>query len=152
MPAYIDTGLNVVDVRDTAEGHLLACERGRAGERYILGCENLTLAADLRALESYQRSRKRRGRGFRMLWRMAAGVVSTAWADLTGSEPRAPIDAVRMARKKMWVTQEKAGRELGFAPGPVGAALCAAPWSGSERTDTAEAAKTLLLRRSRNAR
>ena len=44
MPAFIDTGLNVVDVRDTAEGHLLACERGRAGERYILGSENLTLA------------------------------------------------------------------------------------------------------------
>src|SRR5205807_6044855 len=44
MPAFIDTGLNVVDVRDAAEGHLLACERGRAGERYILGSENLTLA------------------------------------------------------------------------------------------------------------
>ena len=43
MPAFIDTGLNVVDVRDTAEGHVLACERGRAGERYILGSENLTL-------------------------------------------------------------------------------------------------------------
>ena len=43
MPAYIDTGLNLVDVRDVAEGHLLACERGKAGERYILGCENMTL-------------------------------------------------------------------------------------------------------------
>ena len=50
MPAFIDTGLNVVDVRDTAEGHWLACERGRPGERYILGSENLTLAQILQKL------------------------------------------------------------------------------------------------------
>ncbi len=49
----------------------------------------------------------------------AAGVVTTAWANVTGREPRAPLDAVRMARKKMWVTHEKAERELGFRPGPV---------------------------------
>jgi len=52
-----------------------------------------------------------------------AGVISTGWARLTGQEPRAPLDAVRMARKKMWVSQEKAVRELGFSPGPVDEAL-----------------------------
>ena len=52
MPAYVDTGLNLIDVRDTAEGHVLAWERGRPGERYILGCSNLTLAQILGKLES----------------------------------------------------------------------------------------------------
>ena len=122
MPAYVDTGLNLVDVRDTAEGHLLACERGRDGERYILGCENLTLRQIFERLESISGVRAPRTR-IPYAVAMAAGVVSTAWAGLTGSEPRAPIDAVRMSRKKMWVSQDKAVRELGFAPVPVEGAL-----------------------------
>ena len=122
MPAFIDTGLNVVDVRDTAAGHLLAWERGRVGERYILGSENLTLAQILQKLAAIT---GRKAPSMRLPYAVAycAGACSTAWAELTGTPPRVPMDAVRMARKKMWVTHEKARRELGFEPGPAEAAL-----------------------------
>ena len=122
MPAFIDTGLNVVDVRDTAGGHLLAWERGRAGERYILGSENLTLAQILQKLAEIT---GRKAPSVRLPYAVAycAGACSTAWAELTGTPPRVPMEAVRMARKKMWVTHEKARRELGFEPGPAEVAL-----------------------------
>lgn len=122
MPAFIDTGLNVVDVRDTAAGHLLACEHGRSGERYILGSENLTLAQILQKLAAIT---GKKAPSVRLPYAVAycAGACSTAWAELTGTPPRVPMDAVRMARKKMWVTHEKARRELGFAPGPAEVAL-----------------------------
>jgi dihydroflavonol-4-reductase len=122
MPAFVDTGLNLVDVADTAEGHLLACEHGRAGQRYILGCENLTLEQILARLAELSGGKAPR-------WRIpygvayAAGMASTGWANLTGHEPRAPLDAVIMARKKMFVSVDKAKRELGFNPGPVEGAL-----------------------------
>jgi len=122
MPAYIDTGLNLVDAADVAAGHLLACERGRPGERYILGGENLTLAAIFERLESVS-GVKAPTRRIPYALAYAAGAVSTGWAGITGREPRAPLDGVRMARKKMWVTNAKARRELGFAPAPSGAAL-----------------------------
>lgn len=128
MPAFIDTGLNIVDARDTAEGHLLACERGHAGERYILGSENLTLAQILQLLAKIT---GRKAPSLRLPYTVAycAGVCSTAWAEVTGAPPRVPIDAVRMARKKMWVSHEKAHRELGFAPAPAETALRrAAEW------------------------
>jgi len=118
MPAYLDTGLNLVDVRDTAAGHLLAAERGQPGERYILGSENLTLRqifAKLEKISGLKAPRLRIPYGVAY----AAGVASTAWAEVTGREPRAPLDAVRMAHKKMFVSHAKAERELGFAPGPV---------------------------------
>ena len=122
MPAFIDTGLNVVDVRDTAEGHLLACEKGRSGERYILGSENLTLAHILQKLAAIT---GRKAPTMRLPYAVAycAGACSTVWAGITGAPPRVPLDAVKMARKKMWVTHAKAARELGFAPGPADAAL-----------------------------
>jgi dihydroflavonol-4-reductase len=122
MPAFIDTGLNVVDARDTAAGHLLAWERGRKGERYILGSENLTLAQILQKLAAIT---GRKAPSVRLPYAVAycAGACSTAWAELTGRPPRVPMDAVRMARKKMWVSHAKAARELGFAPGPAEAAL-----------------------------
>ena len=122
MPAFIDTGLNVVDVRDTAEGHWLACERGKAGERYILGAENLTLA---QILQTLARLTGRKAPTIRLPYAVAycAGACSTAWANLTGTAPRVPLDAVRMARKKMWVSHEKSRRELGFNPGPAEKAL-----------------------------
>jgi dihydroflavonol-4-reductase len=128
IPAFIDTGLNLVDARDTAEGHLLAYDRGRVGERYILGCENLTLA---QILERLARLTGRKAPSIRLPYAVAyaAGVVTTALANITGRPPRAPLDAVRMARKKMWVSIEKARRELGFAPSPVdGALLRAVQW------------------------
>src|SRR3989442_7283815 len=101
MPAFIDTGLNRVDVEDVAKGHLLAAERGRPGERYILGCENLTLA---QILQKLARLKGRKAPSIRLPYGVAyaAGCVSTAWANITGSEPRVPLDAVRIARKKMF--------------------------------------------------
>ncbi len=122
LPAFVDTGLNLVDVDDTAEGHLLACERGISGERYILGCENLTLQQILTRLAAISGGEAPR---WRIPYAVAytAGLASTGWANLTGHEPRAPIDAVKMARKKMFVSLDKAKRELGFNPRPVDGAL-----------------------------
>lgn len=122
LPAFIDTGLNLVDVRDTAEAHLLAAERGRPGERYIVGSENLTLAGILQKLA---RLTGREAPRVRLPYAVAyaAGVVTTGWARFTGRPPLAPLDAVRMAKKKMFVSIEKARRELGFTPGAVDVAL-----------------------------
>jgi dihydroflavonol-4-reductase len=125
MRAWIDTGLNLVDVRDVAVGHRLALERGRPGERYILGCQNLTLKEIFEKLEAISGVPAPK-------WRIpygvayAAGAVSTAWAYLSGREPLAPLDGVRMARKKMFVTHAKAARELGYAPAPIEGALARA--------------------------
>ena len=122
MPAYVDTGLNFVDVQDTAQGHLLAGEMGRVGERYILGSENLTLQQVLERLAAVTGGSAPR-------WKIphavayAAGVASTGWANLTGQEPRVPLDAVKMARTKVFVSLDKAKRELGYNPQPVEGAL-----------------------------
>lgn len=115
MPAYVDTGLNVVDAGECAEGHWLAYEAGVAGERYILGGENLTLRQILEQLGAIS---GRRAPRVRLPWVVAllAGAVSTGMAELTGMPPRAPLDAVRMAKKKMWVTHARAERELGYRP------------------------------------
>lgn len=122
MPAFLDTGLNVVDAADVAAGHLAACERGGAGERYILGAENLTLQQIFTKLaEITGRPAPKVQIPYPVAY--AAGVISTMWAGLTGREPRAPLDGVRMARKKMWVRHDKAARELGYSPGPASAAL-----------------------------
>jgi len=114
--------LNVVDASETAEGHWLACERGKVGERYILGGENLTLE------QIFGRLSKLSGipaPTMRIPYAVAfaAGVVSTAWARVSGVEPRAPLDAVRMSRHKMWVSSDKAQRELGFRPSPADVGL-----------------------------
>jgi dihydroflavonol-4-reductase len=136
MPAFIDTGLNVVHVRDVALGHLLACERGRAGERYILGSENLTLGEILKQLAVIT---GRRAPTVELPYFVAwtAGVVTTAWAGLTGTAPRAPLEAVRMAKKKMWVSHGKAARELGYGPLPAHDALAAAAaWFAANSEET----------------
>lgn len=122
MPAYIDTGLNFVDARDTAVGHWLAAEHGRPGERYILGCENLTLKDVLSRLAAITgKAAPKMQIPYSVAY--AAALVSTGWAQVSGKEPLAPLEAVRMARKKMFVTHAKATRELNFHPGPVDAAL-----------------------------
>ena len=122
MPAYLDTGLNIVDVRDVARGHLLACEKGRAGERYILGGENLTLEqifAELARISGVPAPRVRIPYG--VAWTAAAvGGVISKW---TGKPPRAPMEGVRMAKKKMWVNHDKAARELGYQSAPASVAL-----------------------------
>jgi dihydroflavonol-4-reductase len=122
MPGFVDTGLNVVDVRDVGEGHLLALERGRPGERYILGSENLTLQQIFAVLAGIVGKPAPKLRVPYAL-AYAVGLASTAWAGITGKEPLAPLDGVRMARKKMWVRHEKAARELGYSPGPAAGAL-----------------------------
>ena len=122
MPGFVDTGLNVVDVSDVAQGHLLALARGRKGERYILGSENLTLEQIFLKLAAIA---GRPAPKMRVPYAVAYayGAISTAWAGITGKEPLAPLDGVRMARQKMWVRHDKASRELGFTPGPAEAAL-----------------------------
>ncbi|MGH9377352.1 MAG: hopanoid-associated sugar epimerase [Terriglobia bacterium] len=127
-PAYVDTGLNIVGVEDVAEGHLLAAERGRAGERYLLGAENMTL------LEIFTILAKFSGRPAPR-WKipyslaLAAGYCDAAVSAVTRREPRIPLEGVRMARHKMFADCSKAVRELGFRPGPAAQALGrAAQW------------------------
>ncbi len=122
MPAYVDTGLNLVDVRDVAAGHLLAAEQGTPGQRYILGARNMTLRE---ILETVAGIAGRPAPRWRLPYGLALGfsLGETALAVVTGREPRAPLEAVRMARKKMFVITDKAQRELGFRPGPVEDAL-----------------------------
>ena len=122
LPAYVDTGLNIVDARDAAEGHLMAAERGRTGERYILGNENLTLKQILMRLASIT---GRPAPKLRVPYPVAyaAGVCTTGLAYLTGRPPLAPLEGVKMARKKMFVSHSKASDELGFSPGSADVAL-----------------------------
>ena len=122
LPAFVDTGLNLIDARDTAIGHLLAAEYGRTGERYILGSENLTLQQILGRLALIANKPPPTTKvPYAIAY--AAGVITTAWATITGREPLAPLEGVRMARKKMFVTHAKAARELGFSPAPTETAL-----------------------------
>jgi dihydroflavonol-4-reductase len=122
MPAYVDTGLNLVAVEDVAAGHLLAAERGQIGERYILGHRNMTLKEILDVLA---RVTGRPAPRVRLPHAVAymAGLADEMLARVTGRAPQIPLDGVRMARHKMFVDGSRAVRELGFAPGPVEAAL-----------------------------
>ncbi len=129
FPAYVDTGLNLVDVVDCAEGHLLAMDKAVPGERYILGGENLTLKQILDRLAAITGLPSPKVKlPYAMAY--ATGVVDTL---VTGTirkrEPRVTLDSVRMGRKKMFVTSAKAERELGWNPRPVDDALRrAAEW------------------------
>jgi len=114
FPAYVDTGLNLVDVRECARGHVLALEKGRPGQRYILGGENLTLKQILDKLAALSGLP---APTLRLPYAVAlcAGAVDTLLTGyLRGREPRVVLDAVRMGRKKMFVRSDKAERELGF--------------------------------------
>src|SRR6266704_4479333 len=123
FPAYVDTGLNLVDVRECARGHIAAFEKGRSGERYILGGENLTLKQILDKLAAITGLPSPRVR-LPYAVALASGIVDTV---VTGvvlrREPRVTLDAVRMGRKKMFVSSSKAERELGWKAVPVDAAL-----------------------------
>jgi dihydroflavonol-4-reductase len=123
MPAYVETGLNLVGVEDVARGHILAETNGRVGDRYILGGENWSLEEILDALAHICGKRTPR---FRIPWTLAlvAGYVENF---LIGSilrrEPNIPLEGVRMARYKMYISSEKARRELGYNPAPAEKAL-----------------------------
>jgi dihydroflavonol-4-reductase len=118
MPAYIDTGLNIVHVDDVAEGHVLALEKGRIGERYILGGENMTLK-DILALvaDVVHRCPPSIRLPEAVVWPDA--FVMEKIADLTGRAPMMTRDHLKMARKKMFYSSAKAMSELGYRPRPV---------------------------------
>jgi dihydroflavonol-4-reductase len=123
FPAYVDTGLNLVDVLDCAEGHLLAMERAMPGERYILGGENLTLKQILDKLAAITGLPSPKVK-LPYAIAFATGAVDTlVTGKMRKREPRVTLDAVRMGRKKMFVTSAKAERALGWNPGPVEEAL-----------------------------
>jgi dihydroflavonol-4-reductase len=114
FPAYVDTGLNLADAREVARGHLLAMEKAKPGERYILGGENLTLKQILDKLSALTGLPSPRTKvphavalGFAALDQFFTGMILR-------KEPRATIDAVRMGRKKMFASSAKAERELGY--------------------------------------
>jgi dihydroflavonol-4-reductase len=119
LPAYIETGLNLVCVEDVARGHLLAAERGRIGAKYILGGENLTLAAMLQRLARLSGLPAPRVRiPYALAYGFALGAEAVA-RTLTHRAPRASLTEVRMARKKMFFDSAKARRELGYEPGSL---------------------------------
>ncbi len=113
MPAYVDTGLNIVHVDDVARGHLQALDRGRRGERYILGGDNLTLRDLLgEVARCAHRAPPHLRLPLRPLWPLA--LAAEAWGQVTGREPRLTRDALAMARKKMYFSSAKAESELGY--------------------------------------
>lgn len=123
FPAYVETGLNLVDVRECAHGHVAALEKGRSGERYILGGQNLTLKqildklADITGLPSPKVK-------LPYIFAFATGVIDeTITGRILNKEPRATVDAVRMGRKMMFASSAKAERELGWKIVPVDDAL-----------------------------
>jgi len=113
MPAFVDTGLNLVDVDDCARGHLLAYAAGVPGERYILGGEDFTLR---QILETVAAKVGRRPATIRLPhWFVyPIAVAAEGWASVTRREPRVTLDGVRMSTKHMYFSSRKAERELGY--------------------------------------
>ena len=123
FPAYVDTGLNLVDVEEIARMHLVALERGRVGERYILGGENLTLKQildRLAAITGMKSPEVKVPHAVAMAFAYFDETVTGKWR---GKEPRATVEAVRMGRKMMFASSAKAERELGLRVGSVEGAL-----------------------------
>ncbi len=125
MPAYLDTGLNLIHVRDVAEGHLLALERGRLGAKYILGNQNLTLADIFSLLEKVSGILAPQ---YRLPYHpiLFLGYISQSVSKITGREPLIPYEGVKMARKFMYFDASKAVNELGLPQTPVQLALAEA--------------------------
>jgi dihydroflavonol-4-reductase len=125
MPAWVDTGLNIVHVDDVAAGHLLAARLGRAGERYILGGTNMSLKEILETIAAICGRRPPR-------WRLPHAALlpvahlAEGWSRFTGREPLLTVDGVRLARKHMYFTSARAERELGYRARPARTALAEA--------------------------
>jgi dihydroflavonol-4-reductase len=126
FPAYVDTGLNLVDVEEIARMHLVALERGRVGERYILGGENLTLKQILDRLGKISGLPSPAMKVPHAVAMAFAFLDETVTGKLRGKEPRATVEAVRMGKKMMFASSAKAERELGLRVGSVEGALRAA--------------------------
>ena len=122
MPAYVNTGFNVVAVEDVAEGHWLAANNGCIGERYILGERNIALK-DFLAIIAAATGRTAPRIRLPYAVALAAGHLESFFSSATGREPRIPLEGVRMARHKMYVDPSRAMRELGFRPGGIEAAI-----------------------------
>ena len=122
MPGYVETGLNFVGVEECAAGHLLLAEKGKVGERYLLGGENLTLKA---MLDMLAKVTGLRAPSLKIPHGLALGVAyaNTVLSRLLGREPGIPIEGVKIARHMMFVDCSRAQRELGFKACPVAAAL-----------------------------
>jgi dihydroflavonol-4-reductase len=122
MPGYVETGLNFVGVEECASGHLLVSERGKIGERYLLGGENLTLKE---LLDTLARITGLSAPTMKIPHGVALGVayVESALSRLVGKEPQIPVEGVKIAQHKMFVDCSRAKKELGFQPGPVSKAL-----------------------------
>ena len=147
MPAYVDTGMNVVDVDDVAQGELLALERGRPGERYILGHANLTMR-DL--LEELAVVSGRKAPRFRMPHLLALGLAHAdafVTGRILGRPPRIPLEGVRTAREIMFADCRRAVRELGLRQTPVREALAKAVRWFEERARRDVAGEPLLAER-----
>lgn len=132
MPAFVDTGLNLVHVEDVARGHLLAEQKGRIGERYILGGENLSLAEILRRIAHLAGHEPPRIKlPIPAVWPVAA--AAEMMGRMTGKEPLVTFDSLRMARKTMFFSSAKAERELGYRARPADQALAdAVAWFRAE--------------------
>jgi dihydroflavonol-4-reductase len=122
MPAFLDTGLNLVHVDDVAAGHLLALRHGRVGERYILGGENMALA-DMLAIIAKLVGRQPPRLQLPRLPLMPLAYAAEAVAQITGREPFVTVDGLRMAKYRMYFTAAKAERDLGFKARPAIEAL-----------------------------
>ena len=126
FPAYVDTGLNLVDVSEVARAHAVGLERGTPGERYILGGENLTLKQILDKMSAITGLPSPTMKVPHSVAMIFAFFDETITGKLRGKEPRATVEAVRMGRKKMFASSAKAERELGFRAVPIYQALRAA--------------------------
>jgi len=126
FPAYVDTGLNLVDVNEIARMHLVALERGRVGERYILGGENLSLKQILDRLAKITGLKSPTMKVPHAVAMAFAYFDETVTGKWRGKEPRATVEAVRMGKKMMFASSAKAERELGLKVGSVEGALMAA--------------------------
>lgn len=122
LPAFVDTGLNVVHVDDVAAGHLSALERGKVGERYVLGGEDMSLEAILTHVAVVSRGKPPRVRLPHGVV-MPIALVSEAWARIFGGEPLATVDGVRMSRKRMFYSSRKAKDALGYTHRPAPEAI-----------------------------
>ena len=122
MPGYVKTGLNFVGVEECAAGHLLVSEKGKIGERYLLGAENLTLK---QLLDTLAKITGLTAPSMKIPHGVALGVayVESAFSRLIGKEPQIPVEGVKIAQHMMFVDCSRAKKELGFAPGAVAAAL-----------------------------
>jgi dihydroflavonol-4-reductase len=118
VPAYVDTGLNLVDVRDVAQGHLLAADKGRVGEKYILGNQDMTLEEIFGALSSITALPAPRVRLPRWV-PLTVAAIDTGVSRLLKREPSVPLEAVRLSRYRMFFDPSKAIRELGLPQTPV---------------------------------